>query len=88
MKKIYLGGPGACSCHNEKKLLENIIFDNDECYLVNDYKMADIIVIIDTCMGTYSRIENSINYIKRVLSTKKSDARVVVSGCLLKKSKF
>ena len=88
MKKIYLGGLEACSCHNEKKLLENIIFDNDDCYLVNDYKMADIIVIIDTCMGTYSRIENSINYIKRVLSTKKSDARVVVSGCLLKKVNF
>ena len=88
MKKIFLGGPGACSCHNEKNLLEDIIFDNDDCCLVNDYKIADIIIVIDTCMGTYSRIENSINYIKRILSNKKSEARVVVSGCILKKLNF
>lgn len=88
MKKIFLGGSGACGVHNEKYVLEDILFDRCDVEILDDYKDADIIIIIDTCAGTYRYIKESINYIKNILLTKKKDATVIVSGCITKKFNF
>lgn len=89
MKKIFLGGPGNCDVHCEKNMIEMFI---DTYY--TDYEItknpneADIIVITDTCIGTYAYLANSIDYIKNILMNKKKDTQVIVSGCLIKGVKF
>lgn len=89
MKKIFLGGPGSCDVHFEKDMLKMFMdtyYTNYE--ITNDYKNADIIVIMDTCIGTYKNLETSINYIEKVIINKKKDAKVIVSGCLIKGVNF
>ena len=88
MKKIFIGGAIACGVHNEKNELIDYISIDDNLELVYDYKEADLIIVIDTCMGTYLNLEESINYLNDVLLNKKSGAMVIVSGCLTKGLKF
>lgn len=88
MRKIFLGGPLACGVHNEKNELEDYLWFEKDIELVDNYEDADLIVITDTCMGTYSNLEESITYLKNVLLTKKTNARVIVSGCLTKGVRF
>lgn len=88
MKKIFLGGFKSCGVHNEKNMIEMLISKNSQYMIVDDYKDADIVIIIDTCMSTYEGILGSIGYIEKVLNEKKEDAMVIVSGCLTKGTKF
>ena len=84
--KLFVGGSGACGVHNEKNMIINYALHSDQ--ITYDYHDADVIIIIDTCVGTYRSIIQSIKYIESVLKTKKSDARVIVSGCLTRKLKI
>lgn len=88
MKKVFIGGSGACGVHNEKYVLEDFLFDSYDYTLSDDYKDADVIILIDTCAGTYRYIKESVDCIKNVLLTKKKDATVIVSGCITKKFSF
>lgn len=88
MKKIYIGGYGACSVHTEKQLLEYIIESLDNIEQINEYKDADLIVLTEMCIGTYSQFENSLKTIKYILDQKKETTPVIVSGCLSKGVKF
>lgn len=88
MKKIFLGGFKSCGVHNEKDMIEMLISRNPQYEIIDNYKDADIVIIIDTCMSTYEGILGSIDYVEKVLNDKKEDARVIVSGCLTKGIKF
>lgn len=88
MKKVFIGGSGACGVHNEKYVLEDFLFESYDYTLSDDYKDADVIILIDTCAGTYRYIKESVDCIKNVLLTKKKDATVIVSGCITKKFSF
>jgi len=88
MKKVFLGGTAACSIHFEKDMIKMYFKDNEEFKITNDYKEADLIVIIDSCMATYENLLNTMKFIEDVLNTKKTDATVVVSGCFAKGVKF
>ena len=88
MKKIFVGGYESCGIHSEKDMIESLISKSSRYEITDDYKDADTIIIIDTCMSTYDSILWSIDYIENVLRYKKDDAVVVVSGCLTKGTKF
>lgn len=89
MKKIFIGGPGSCDVHFEKDMIQ-IFMDTyyTDYEITKNIQKADVIVIIDTCVGTYINLSNSINYIEKVIINKKKDAKVIVSGCLIKGVKF
>ena len=84
MTKIFLGGPGACGVHNEKNTLEDFLIVTTGITLINNYEEADIIIILDTCIGTPTHLERNINYLEKVLLTKKETAKVILSGCITK----
>ena len=89
MKKIFVGGPGSCDVHFEKDMIQTFMDTYQTKWeLTDDYRNADLIVISDTCVGTYKNLESSINYIEKVLKNKKMDTKVIVSGCLIKGVKF
>ena len=89
MKKIFMGGPGSCDVHFDKCMIyEFLDIYYTDYELTKKIQEADLIVIIDTCVGTYDNLANSINYIEKVIDIKKKDARVIVSGCLIKGVKF
>jgi len=82
MKRIFIGGVEVCSVHNEKNYLKRLILKSSTVKLTNNYRKADIIVLLDTCAASYDNAINSINLIKTVLDSKKKDSSVIVSGCL------
>lgn len=88
MKKIFLGGSLACGVHCERQMTELYISDDENFVITKDYREADIIVIIDTCMSNYDTIIACINYVEKVLHNKKESASIFVSGCLAKGLKF
>ncbi len=83
MKKIFIGGFGACSAHNEKNAICSIV-KREEYEIINNFKEADIIVITDTCLGLERFVDGTFQYIKKVLAEKKKESIVIVSGCLTK----
>lgn len=89
MKKIFLGGPGSCDVHYEKHMIYEFLSTYyTEYEETTDFREADLIVITDTCIGTYKNLSNSINYIEEVIKMKRKDATVIVSGCLIKGVNF
>ena len=89
MKKIFLGGPGSCDVHFDKYMIyEFLDLYYTDYELTDKVQQADLIVIIDTCIGTYNNLQKSINYIERVIDIKKENAQVIVSGCLTKGVNF
>lgn len=88
MKKIFLGGPAACGIHFEKDMIKLYLSNHKLAELTKDYTEADIIVVIDTCMSTYDSIIGSLSYINELYCNKKSEAKVIVSGCLTRNINF
>jgi len=88
MKNIFVGGAGTCGVHNERYMIDLVISKSFEYGITDDFREADLIVIIDTCMATDDNTLESFNYLKKVLKEKRYDAEVVVSGCLVKGIKF
>lgn len=88
MKKIYLGSYKSCGIHNEKDMIKLCVLKSSKYEITGDYREADLIVIIDTCMSTYDNILLSIDYIDKILRNKKEDTPVIVSGCLTRGTKF
>ena len=89
--KIYIGGYGTCGCHHEKQELINLIgfYGNDkDVYLTENVEDADLIVFIDTCVSTIKTIECMLGVLNYILNKKKSNAEVLVSGCLAYNVKF
>lgn len=86
--KIFVGGNKSCGIHNEADMIRNIVKNFSKWEIVNDYRDADEIVIIETCMSTYNSLVESIDYVERILSEKKDSCRVIVSGCLSRETKF
>lgn len=88
MKKIFVGGLMSCGVHSEGDMIKSLVKSYSKYEIVNDYKVADVIIIIDTCMSTYNNILKSIDYVESVLRDKKEESFVVVSGCLAREIKF
>ena len=88
MGKIFIGGDKSCGIHNEADMIKSLVRNVSKWEIVNDYRNADIIIIIETCMSTYSNLVDSISYVENVLNEKNKDSRVVVSGCLARGTKF
>lgn len=88
MKRIFVGGVGNCGVHNEKYMIDKIVSKSVKYGMVDDFRDADLIVIIDTCMATDYNIIASFEYLEKVLNEKKYNAELVVSGCLIKGCKF
>lgn len=88
MKKIFIGGFGACAVHNEKDMIRQLFQDRDNVLETNNYKEADIILIIDNCSAIYECLIGSLNYIDTVLKEKKENSEVIVSGCITNKILF
>ena len=84
MKKIYIGGHGACGVHSEKQILSYILGELDKVKRVDDYKEADLIVLTDMCISTGYEIVFTLEKIDNILAEKKENAQVIVSGCLSK----
>lgn len=87
MKKMFIGGYATCSVHNEKDMIINLV-EASNMEITMDYKEADFIVMLDTCMGNYQSLFNSIEYIDIVLNHRKENVPVIVSGCLTKGVNF
>lgn len=83
MQNIWLGGFGACSNHHEKDMLINFIISKG-LNVVDDYKKADLIIVTDTCLGTYNYYLSCLVNISDILLAKKRGTEVIVSGCLAK----
>ena len=81
MPKLYIGGSGSCGVHNEKYLLKRIKY-GDDWEIVDDYKEADIIIIIDSCIGSYNTMTETLGYLNEINKKKKPDAKLILSGCL------
>jgi len=92
MKKMVICGYNSCGCHNERAMIESYIDRSDfkefEYIEEKDIKEADVIIVLDTCFGTYHNFSLSLAYIQRVLKEKKDSAKVIVSGCITKGVKF
>lgn len=81
MPNIYIGGSGSCGVHNEEEFL-NMIDYGDDYKIVSDYEDADIIVIINSCVGSENTLNYTFCYLDELLQKKKPNARVILSGCL------
>lgn len=82
--KIFLGGYGRCSVHNEKDMIRNICkkCNVEETEYIEE---ADIILLIDTCAATREAIDIGIGWLHSTLKYKKKNAKIIVSGCLSEK---
>lgn len=87
MKKIWIGGYGACLVHNVKWMITSYI-ENHGFELTEIVEEADLIIVTDTCLSTWNNFLYSIEYIKEILKRKKESTEVVVSGCFSKGVKF
>ena len=81
MTKLFVGGSGSWGGHNEKYLLERIRYGED-WEIVDDYKDADIIIIIDSCIGSYNSMNATLGYLDEITKKKKPGAKLILSGCL------
>ncbi len=86
MKKIWIGGLGACGNHHEKDMIKNLAKNLNFEFV--EPEEADIIIIVDTCLSIYQQMLNSFECIKDVVKRAKPDARIIMSGCLSKGVKF
>lgn len=86
MKKIWIGGAGACANHNEKSMIKNLAKNLHFEFVEPD--AADLIIIIDTCLSTYRQMLISFECIKDIVEKTKKDAKIIMSGCLSKGVKF
>lgn len=80
MPSIYIGGSCACGVHNEEEFL-NMIDYGDDFKIVSNYEDADIIVIINSCVGSNNTLNYTFCYLEELLQKKKPNARVILSGC-------
>ena len=80
MPSIYIGGSCACGVHNEEEFL-NMINYGDDFKIVSNYEDADIIVIINSCVGSNKTLNYTFCYLEELLQKKKPNARVILSGC-------
>lgn len=87
MKKVWIGGNSSCGVHNEKNMITNYI-KNCNFELTEVVEDADLILIIDTCLSTYGQMLNSFNCIEDILKKSKTEAKIIMSGCLSKGIKF
>ncbi len=87
MKKVFVGGYASCAVHNEKDMIVNCLSASN-LEITNDYEVADLIVVLDTCLGNYKNLQNSIEYIDIIINNKKQNVPVLVSGCLEKGVNF
>ena len=81
MPNLFVGGSASCGVHNEDYLLKRIKY-GDDWNIVSDYKDADIIIIIDSCVGSQNSLSMTFSYLEELLKNKKTDAKVILSGCL------
>ena len=84
---FYIEGTHACDVHFEKGLIKNIIESaNQE---ITEYvDLADYVIVADSCVGSYKSFLEIMNYLQAVEEYKKSNAKVIVSGCLAKGVNF
>lgn len=87
MYRIWVGGSSACDIHTEKKMIINFI-KNNGFELVSDVRKADIIILTDSCFGTYNQFLYTFQCIENILKDKKEDAKVILSGCITRGVKF
>lgn len=87
MKKFWIGGYGACAVHNEYSNIANLIRSMDYD-IIDDYKDADVIIFLDTCVATYKNLRSTINCMDKLLQVCKEDATMILSGCLAKGVNF
>ncbi|MCI9232988.1 MAG: hypothetical protein HFH08_00155 [Bacilli bacterium] len=64
MKKIWIGGYGACSNYNEKAMIKELV-KNLKLEFVESEE-ADIVIITDTCLATYQQMINSYKCIEDI----------------------
>ncbi len=83
MKKFWIGGYGACAVHNEYSNIANLIRSMDYG-IIDDYKDADVIICLNSCVATYKNLRNTINCMEQLLQGCKEDATMILSGCLAK----
>ena len=79
--KIWIGGYGSCGVHNEYHGLKNMLTDL-ACTFTKDLSEADIIILLDTCIGSYKNINKGLDAIDKVHNNKKENATVILSGCM------
>lgn len=79
--KLFIGGFYSCDVHSERKTIENLARKNN-IELVNTPVEADIILIIDTCIGSFDFYIEELYYLWNILDVKKENAKVIVSGCI------
>lgn len=87
MKKIWLGGFGSCSNHQEKDMVK-ILAINNGLEITEKVEDADLVIVTDTCLGTYHYFLSSLLNITDILISKKKNAEIIVSGCLAKGVKY
>lgn len=87
MKKIWIGGLGSCSVHQRKEAIKTYLA-NSGYEIINKGKDADLVIISDTCVGTYDTFIANFEYIEKVLSKVKPNTPIIVSGCLMNGVKF
>lgn len=81
MKKIFIGGYGACDVHNESSTIIMLV-RLLELELVTRVEDADLIIIVNTCIGNFDYISKCIKMISNVEKRKKEGSPLIVSGCL------
>lgn len=65
--KIYIGGCGTCSCHQEKESLIRLVNNygkNNNIFLTDKLEDADLIVFIDTCVSAIETLGSILSVIR------------------------
>ena len=80
--KILVADLGACGVNYQVQYLTDELSENFE--LTNDFKSADVIVMIGGCCCTESNLKNSLNFINYILENKKYEAITYLTGCIVR----
>ena len=87
MKKIWIGGFVSCSVHNETNMIKTML-SNMNAEITTNHREADIIIAINTCLGSLMNLNSSLKCLQQLLEEKKDDAILIASGCLAYGVKF
>lgn len=84
--KVFISQDGGCFLNYQHSYicdsLEYLCSTDDDFELTDKVKDADIIVITSGCASTQKVIDTSLKYISKVVSKKKKDAKIYLTGCI------
>ena len=83
--KIYIGDNLGCGLNYQYNYITSKLSEKFE--IINDPSIADVILFLGTCSATETHIFNMMLSMDDVISKKKKEAKVYITGCITRKFK-